>query len=255
MKKYIPLFLLVFLVLGCNFSVTAVSTPTTDPSSANAIFLTDTAEPKPEDIATNTPQPTQTTIPTPTLQPVIIFADDFSNNMSGWERGQYSIGSVGYTEDGEYLVFAYGQSYVWGVASQTFYDFTLDVDVTQVQAPGNNNNVYGVIVRSGNWNELEGYWFAISGAGYAGIFLFQNGSLDVIADWPDNGIVNTGDANNHMTITCNGSFLEFAVNGQVVGLVTDTTLSSGDIAFMAASMESEVTEIHFDNIVITEPRH
>ncbi len=254
MKKYIPLFLLVFLVLGCNFSVTAVSTPTNDASNVDVIASTDTAQPKPEEIATNTPQPTLTPFPSPTIQLVIMYEEDCSNNMSGCELGQYNIGSLGYTSDGEYLAIAYGQSYVWGVASQYFYDFTLDVDVTQVQAPGNNNNVYGVIVRSGNWNELEGYWFAISGDGYAGIFLFQNNSMDVVADWPSSGIVNTGNASNHLTITCDGSYLEFAVNGQVIGSATDSTFSSGDIAFMAASLESEVTEVHFDNLVISEPR-
>lgn len=254
MKKFFPLILLVLLVLGCNFSISGVATPTNDASTTEAAVLTNTPQPKPEEIATNTPQPTLTAYPSPTVQAVVLYQDDFSDNMSGWERGQYNIGSVGYTDDGEYLVFAYGQSYVWGVASQYFYDFTLDVDVTQVQAPGNNNNVYGVIVRGGNWNELEGYWFAISRDGYAGIFLFQNGSLDVIADWPNSPAVYTGNATNHFTITCDGSFLEFAINGQVIGSITDSTLTSGDIAFMAASMESEVTEIHFDNIVITEPR-
>ena len=87
------------------------------------------------------------TPPPPPPPPGALFEDDFSDTSSGWEVGDYEGGSVGY-QDGVYFVRGEESgSVMWGVANRSFDDLIIDVDATQVLAPANNNNAYGVKCR------------------------------------------------------------------------------------------------------------
>ena len=183
----------------------------------------------------------------------VLFQDDFSNPNSGWEVGDYVEGSEGYVNGSYFVRGEEDGTIVWGVASQAFDDFVLDVDTTQVEAPANDNNGYGIIARVQPGPEGDGYAFYISGDGYYTIQKIVGGSYDPLVDWTSSPVINQGNASNHLHIVCDGPNLSFTVNGQLLAETTDSSYTSGDIALAAGTLEAEPTEIHFDNVVVTAP--
>jgi hypothetical protein len=187
----------------------------------------------------------------PAPQAKAIFQDDFSDPDSGWEVGEYDDGGVGYKE-GSYFITSVGDgSTMWGVANQSFSDVVIEVDATQVSAPENNNNDYGLAcrVQSGG----NGYYFLISGDGYYAIARAEGGDFAWLVDFTESDAIHQGNAANQIQATCDGSTLELFINGQRLAKADDSTFTSGDIALTATSYEDAPTEIRFDNLVVRQP--
>jgi len=180
----------------------------------------------------------------------VLYEDDFSNVKTGWEVDQFDGGEIGYG-DGFYVVTSTGSgNMMWGVAGQEFTDAVITVDATQVLAPNNDNNGYGVMCRV--QPDGGGYLLYISGDGYAAIVLAEE-EYSVLTDWTPVDAVVQGNNTNHLEATCNGTNLSLVVNGVPVATAEDDTYASGDIALSATSFEDTPTEIHFDDIVVTAP--
>jgi hypothetical protein len=178
-----------------------------------------------------------------------LFEDDFSDPSSGWEVGDYSDGSLGYS-DGGYLVTAtLEDTYIWGVANQFFSDIVIEVDATELSAPANDNNAYGVMCRV-QPNGKDGYALRISGDGYYAIHLISDG-FEALVDWTASDAIRQGNATNHLRAVCDGSSLVLFVNGELVAEASDTTFTEGDIALSATTFEAEPTEVLFDNLVVS----
>jgi len=181
-----------------------------------------------------------------------LFQDDFSSPTSGWEVGEYEMGSVGYKE-GVYSVVALGDSAtMWGVANVSFEDVVIEVAAVPVSAPANNNNDYGVICRN-QPGGLDGYYLLISGDGGYAILKAEGGEFDALVDWTASASVNKGPTRNYLRVICEGQHLALYVNGELLAEADDATFSRGDIAFTATSYEDEPTEVHFDNMVVYSP--
>jgi tRNA A-37 threonylcarbamoyl transferase component Bud32 len=182
----------------------------------------------------------------------ILFEDDFSSSGSGWEIGEYEMGSAGY-KDGVYFVTAMGDNAtMWGVANTSFDDTVIEVDATQVSAPANNNNDYGIICRN-QPDSLDGYYLLISGDGGHAILKAEGGDFEALVDWTASAAINQGNATNRIRAVCDGSYLSISVNGELLAKAHDTTFSQGDVALTATSYEDEPTEVHFDNLVVYAP--
>ena len=176
-------------------------------------------------------------------------SDDFSNENTGWEIGSYEGGDVGYYK-GKYRITSVGDSItMWGAAGKSLEDMVIDVDTEQISAPENNNNDYGIICRL--QNDGGGYYALISGDGYYSI-LIQNGEegFDILVDWTYSSIINQGNTQNHLQLTCRGTKISLSVNGQLLAETSATKFSSGDIGFTTTSYELDLTEVHFDNFTV-----
>lgn len=181
-----------------------------------------------------------------------LLEDDFSDPGSGWEVGDYDTGSVGY-QDGIYFVTSLGGGdMMWGVASRSFDNLVIEVDATQVSAPANDNNAYGVMCRL-QLND-DGYLMRISGDGFYSLYKIVAGEFEALVDWAESDAIRQGNATNRIVATCDGSDLVLSVNGEVLVKVFDSTFPVGDIALTATSFEEgESTEIHFDNLLVSAP--
>jgi len=181
-----------------------------------------------------------------------LLEDDFSDPGSGWEVGDYDTGSVGY-KDGIYFVTSLGGGdMMWGVASRSFDNLVIEVDATQVSAPANDNNAYGVMCRV-QPND-DGYLLHISGDGYYSIYRVVGGNSEALLDWAKSDLILQGNATNQILAVCDGPDLALFINGELLGEANDSTFSEGDIALTATSFEEgEPTEIHFDNLVVYAP--
>jgi hypothetical protein len=158
---------------------------------------------------------------------------------------------VGY-EGGVYFVTSLNNtSTMWGVANRSFDDLVIEVDATQVSAPTNNNNDYGVVCRE--QGDGSGYYLLISGDGYYGIARAEEGNFEWLVDWTKSNVIRQGNATNHIRAVCDGSTLELFVNGQRLATAEDDTFTRGDIALTATTYEDEPTDVHFDNLVVRAP--
>jgi hypothetical protein len=188
----------------------------------------------------------------------VLFQDDFSDPGSGWyvddapDEGSYAY------ENGVYAITALVNGLqMWGNAGQSFGDVVVEVDATQVSAPANGNNAYGVGCRI--QENGDGYFLRISADGYYAIFQVTSDAatgdttFTALLDWTESGVINLGNATNHITATCAGSDLSLSVNGQMLGSTQDTMYATGDIAVTATTFEDEPTTIHYDNVVVREP--
>jgi hypothetical protein len=54
-------------------------------------------------------------------------------------------------------------------------------------------------------------------------------------------------------VVCDGNKLTLFANGTLLAEVTDNTYTEGDIALSATTYEFDLTEVHFDNIVVRKP--
>ncbi|MCJ7625185.1 MAG: DUF1080 domain-containing protein [Anaerolineaceae bacterium] len=181
----------------------------------------------------------------------VLFQDDFSDANSGWEVGDYDEGSVGYKSDAYFVISSGESSAMWGVAGKDYDNIVIEVDVTQVRAPSNNNNDYGVMCRVQFTG--DGYSFNISGDGYYSIQIAENDNYRDLVEWSESSAIHTGNATNHIRVVCDGSKLVLFVNGTKLAETTDTTFTKGDIAFAATTYELELTEINFDNLIVRKP--
>ncbi len=191
----------------------------------------------------------------PTSQPQppgVLFQDDFGDSGSGWEVGDYDGGGVGY-KNSVYFVTSLGDGdTMWGTANQSFDNFIVEVDATQISAPANNNNDYGIVCRC--QPDGEGYYMLISADGYYSIIIKTEGEdFEPLVDWTESDIIRQGDATNHIRAVCDGSTLALFVNGQRLATAEDSTFTKGDISLTATSYEDDPTEVHFDNLVVRQP--
>ena len=181
----------------------------------------------------------------------VLFQDDFSDTASGWEVGDYDTGSVGY-KGGAYFVISSDQnSAMWGMAGENFSDVVIEVDATQVQAPGNDNNDYGVMCRV--QANGDGYSFNISGDGFYSIQKAVDDEYIDLVEWEESNAIHTGNATNQIRAVCDGPNLVLFINGTKLAETTDTSYTNGDIAFAATTYEVDLTEVHFDNVVVRKP--
>jgi hypothetical protein len=183
----------------------------------------------------------------------ILLQDDFGDSNSGWEIGDYDAGDVGYKEGAYFVTSTQMETLMWGVANRSFDNVVIEVDATQISAGPDSNNAYGVACREQGGTDGYGYYLRISGDGYYSIAKAANGEFTALVDWTESNAINKGNATNRIRAICNGSTLELFVNGQRLDSVEDSTFMSGDIALSATTYEDEMTEIHFDNLVVLRP--
>nr|HID12426.1 hypothetical protein [Anaerolineae bacterium] len=244
------------LMLAAGGGIVAYVVSRVTPTPTMLVAVQPTATPIP--IPTSTPVSTSTSIPTSTPHPAstpvsgnISLQDDFNDPGSGWEVGDYETGSVGY-KGGVYFVTSLGNGdTMWGAANRAFDNLIIEVDATQVSAPANNNNDYGVICRL--QPNGDGYYLLISGDGYYAIAKAIDGDFEWLVNWTESDVIRQGNATNHIRAVCDGSTLLLFVNGQRLATAEDGTFARGDIALTATSYEDEPSEIHFDRLVVRKP--
>lgn len=203
-----------------------------------------------------------TTIPTEVqANPVIgnvIFADDFSAPSVEMETYTGDDGSSG-TENGVYVVRSTGDLWQWGRSQSEFSDVVVEVDASMQSGPANNNVGFGVICRLSERDDtsVDGYMLAISADGYYTIRSITASNMSALVDWTYSDSINQGNASNRIRAACNGASIELDVNGVNIASASATPggVASGAIAFAAISFETDnpVTEVHFDNLVVSQP--
>lgn len=181
----------------------------------------------------------------------ILLQDNFSDPNSGWEVSQFDAGTVGYRDGVYFVTSTESTKAMWGLAGRNFSDTSIEIAATQISGPANNNNDYGVMCRLNE--DGNGYSFNISGDGFYSIQRMDNNAFTNLVEWTESDKINIGNATNTLKVICQGSTLTFFVNGAQLAQTTDATYTTGDIALSATTYEADATEVHFDNLLVTQP--
>lgn len=181
----------------------------------------------------------------------VLFQDDFSRTLSGWDRHHESAYSVDY-EDGAYHMRI--DSPHADAVSTPDLDFTdLRVQVEATKTDGPDNNLFGVVCRY--QNPADFYFFAVSSDGYAGIGVSKSGRRHLLSNptlLPSAKIL-TGASTNVLRVECIGYQLNLYVNGSLVSQAQAAEWAEGDVGLMVGSYDQAGVEVAFDNLSVTQP--
>ncbi len=180
----------------------------------------------------------------------ILFKDDFSSPLSGWDRTQYEQGIMDYYGGGyRVLVDALGAN-LWSSPHKDYTDVRIEADAGKLSGPDENR--IGLICRSDGRNY---YFFIISSDGYYGLGLFKGGQAKLLgqSQMESTPAVHKGMAVNHLRVDCKGDELTGFVNGLQLADAHDSTLQHGDVGLLAGTFQKTGTDIVFDNFVVFAP--
>ena len=183
-----------------------------------------------------------------------LFADNFSDPGSGWDRYQNETGVTDYANVG-YLIYVKTANIIkWANPSKTFQN-NIHIEVDAGMSEGPDNNAFGVICRYQDTDNF--YYFYISSDGFGGIGKKANGHYSIISS-PDGRLlkiegVNLGVATNHLGADCIDSTLTLYVNGTQVATTKDSAFTGGDVGLIARTYDTGGTDIIFTNFYVYRP--
>ncbi|MGZ9234922.1 MAG: hypothetical protein ACXW4E_05300, partial [Anaerolineales bacterium] len=160
------------------------------------------------------------------------YQDDFSDLSSGWPTNLNSSGNEYGYQDGGYLISNWrakmpGEGSCNGIdppTSRVFSDFVLEADG---QFINQGEGAWAVLFRT---NDTASYGANISPAG---MFYFHKNVNDIHTPLPQTeskiSSFRSGSSANHLTLIAQGNQMAVYVNGEPVGMLTDSSSSQGTI--------------------------
>jgi hypothetical protein len=235
----------VTLLTACAPSASAVATAVAKTQAAWTPTPTSTFTPTPT--STSTPTQTSTLTPKPTIVPVVLYSDDFSNNLSGWMWSN-SGGVVSQYSGGQYVIRRPAGNYMnWSCANRNFSDAVLTVDAILVSGDGTQTGT-DVIWRYVDTNNF--YALFVYGNGDFVVDKKLNGKWQQLNNWAHSDTINTGQSINKIAVSFSSVYSTIYINDKLLTSMYDTGFSTGDICLGASSGETSAVEVSFDNLVI-----
>ncbi len=215
-------------------------------SLACQALSTTAPEPTPAQEPTTAPAPTATT-----TENEILYEDDFDDPNSGFLSLRDAEGITDYDQGGYRIKVDKADWFFWVESGRTFTDVQIDADAKKIGGP--DDNEYGLICRYQDENNF--YFFTITSDGYYGLSRQLNDEIELIGmrDFKSSSAINQGDAENHLTVVCDGNSLRFSVNDTLLAELKDDSFASGDVGFIVGTGELSGVDILFDNLVVTSP--
>jgi hypothetical protein len=197
---------------------------------------------------TSTPVLTSTPVPhtpRPTPNDGSLLFEDFSDELSGWDRNTSHESTTDYA-DGQYRIFvATPNQEIWANPGKWFPDgIKIDVDVKYGKGPVHSD--YGIICGYVDPNNY--FALTVGPDGWVEIFKRLNGERTTLYSETNN--LNIKEKGNHLTAICGAQTLTLFVNKNQVAQATDPYLPGGDVGLIAGSFEEAKVEFYFDNLVV-----
>jgi hypothetical protein len=187
----------------------------------------------------------------PAVSGDVLFQDDFSRSMSGWDRYHDDVYSADYAPGGYRIRIFATQTDAWANPGLSLSDVRIEFDATKQAGP--DDNTFGVLCRYQDARNF--YFFLISSDGYAGIGMSIGGVRMLLSGdtmYPT-GAVLIGNATNHIRADCIGFQLALYVNGILVAQTQSSQWSSGDVGLTAGSYDQPGVDVLFSNFTVIQP--
>jgi serine/threonine protein kinase len=235
----------------------AIATATSAPNAAAEVEADGTDPENVQELDANGSTPSQ---PTPgdgdTAGKVIVFADYFDSDASGWATGEFED-DLSQTkvdiEGGKYTLSVTtrpGQTpfVEKKLPNQEFSNFVLSVEATPHDIAEYYS--YGVAFRENSADHC--YAFEIGNDGLYGVSLFE-GDWVTLKDWSSSEAIKVGQKNT-LTVVAEGSKLSFFVNEEKLATIEDGTLATGSVGLIVNIFEEgNSATVDFDNLIVTTP--
>jgi hypothetical protein len=257
--------------LGQTQTATSTPPPTIPPATPTEAEPTDTPAPPtetaPPATATETATPTETEPPTPTVEATpdpergvgdIVFEERF-DGASGWNWSFTEEDVVSFQRDGDELaatMFESGSGWRATIGPPGIVIGDQQTRLTIRTDSCANGDEYGLIFRSA-FNEEEstfdGYLFAINCAGQAQVSELDNSQRSVLLDWQPSAAINAGaPADNTLLIWAADEELNFYVNDEYVGTVSDDSLAQGGYGLYLRDRSGGGASVVYDDLIVRE---
>jgi hypothetical protein len=180
----------------------------------------------------------------------VLFQDDFTRPISGWDRFITAEGTMDYDAAGYRMLVNSLNTNFWSTPHKNFADVRMEVDTGKLGGPDENR--IGLICR---FTGEDYYFFMISSDGFYGVGIYTGGQAVLLgqSEMQVSSNIKTGLAVNHLRADCTGDMLTFYVNGFQVTSVQDGTLKSGDVGLLAGTFAQPGVDVIFDNFVALKP--
>ncbi len=178
----------------------------------------------------------------------VIFQDDFSDEESGWPQENY-IDESHYYQNGRYYIKVNSENKYRPITiGENLRDMTIQIDARVEQSSGSGD--FGVICRYQDDNNL--YMFGITQDAHYAIYKVVSAEWYPLIEYTySDMLVNLKEA--RFNVACIGDTLRFAVNGKLLGEVSDQSIRSGDYGFFAGTFDSGGNLVSFDNVIVSRP--
>ncbi len=158
-----------------------------------------------------------------------LFADSF-DRLGDWRSYAADETLTLGLAEGKFRIDFKGRKYVWTQRPQRISDAVIELEATQVSTFA--HNAFGVACRLDSANRGRGYFFLISGDGYASIRWSNGRSLTPIVSATPAAAIKRGAATNHIRAVCIDDYLALWVNGQFIAEARDGRAASGAVGLV-----------------------
>lgn len=190
--------------------------------------------------------------PSPTVQfrfGETLLREDFSDTAA-WERYVNAEQRVAFEiVDNVFRARAWDRGISWALNETVHQDVVIEVETTQLS--DYRDNAYGLMCRASPTNNGNGYYFLISGDGYAAIRRGAADEITALVSWRKTSAVRQDRSINRLRVVCLGNYLALYVNGEFVAETADSRYRTGYAGLSAAVTDGEV-EVWFDDLTIWE---
>lgn len=180
----------------------------------------------------------------------ILFQDDFSDLVSGWDHVSTPGGMMDYDNGVYRFLISTPHFNYWSTPGKTYTDVRIEVDLAKLDGPDSNRA--GIVCRLAG---EQFYFFVVSSDGYYAVGR-TNGLESILLGQEQmmmSSNINTGMALNHLRADCVGDQLTFYINGFPVSQVTDATLTGGEVGLLAGTFDEGGVDVIFDQFFVMQP--
>lgn len=181
----------------------------------------------------------------------VLFQDDFSRPISGWEQQHDQDYDTDYASGAYVIRVKTPHSDVWSTPGLSFGDIHMQAQATKTAGP--DDNLFGLICRYQDARNF--YFFAISSDGYAGIGVNKGGRRMILTGGAllPSEAVRKGQGPNTLRADCVGYQLRLYINGMLVNETQAAEWPQGDVGLLAGTYAEPGVEIRFDNFSVVNP--
>jgi serine/threonine protein kinase len=180
---------------------------------------------------------------------IILLAEDFSDPSSGWPFYEDELGIYSYQSDGYRITVTTWNTAMWATTEEIFDNASISVDARPAE---DGDGYYGVLCRVNNLQEY--YYFIVHPDGSYSLGKYKNNSFEILLPdgWEWHTAIRTGAQTNRFRADCLADKLRFYVNDIMLAEITDADFSSGSAGLIVATLEQELFEVTFSNLLVTQ---
>jgi hypothetical protein len=187
----------------------------------------------------------------PAVSGDVLFQDDFTRTLSGWDRYHDEVYSADYAAGGYRIQIFAPQTDAWANPGLNLSDVRIETDAAKLSGP--DDNTFGVLCRYQDPRDF--YFFLISSDGYSGIGISIDGRRVVLSGdtlYPSGAIL-LGNTTNHIRADCIGQQFALYVNSILVAQAQSSQWDTGDVGLTAGSYDTPGVDVLFSNFTVIQP--